>query len=502
MTTVQKNILANYAGSAWNVITSLAFVPLYIKFIGIEAYGLIGFFSSIQIVLSLLDLGLGSAFNREIARLSALHDTQQTIRNLVKTFSSIYWAIGAAVAILFVAIEPLITGHWIKSNTIPHQTIRLVIILMGLGIAVRWPSNVYSGALAGLQKLVISNVLYISYITLRSVGAVLVLWLISPTITAFFWWQLIVTILGTLSYLIITRIYLPNSENPPRFDSVLLKQLWKFAAGMAGINICATILYQLDKILLSKLIPLQQFGYYALAANIAYSIIAIIFPITGAIFPRFSQLYSTKNELALSTLYHQTCQFVSIAILPLGVIICLFSYEILIVWIHNKEIAQNTKMILSLLTVGIMLNALMAVPYYLQVATGWTKLLLYFNIGAVVAFAPLIIFLVHVYGTIGGAMAWIVINVFYVVIVIQIMHSRILIGGKMKWYFDDVGRPLLAAIGLGGIGRLIMPSLHSPIAIASIVFGIYVIALSGGILSTPLFWTRWKKFLFKPRMAL
>ena len=60
MTTVQKNIIANYAGSAWNVITSLAFVPLYIKFIGIEAYGLIGFFSSLQIVLSLLDLGLGS----------------------------------------------------------------------------------------------------------------------------------------------------------------------------------------------------------------------------------------------------------------------------------------------------------------------------------------------------------------------------------------------------------------------------------------------------------
>ena len=432
--------------------------------------------------------------------MSALNDTQQAIRNLVKTFSSIYWIIGATVAILFIAIQPFLTRHWIKSNTIPYQTISLSIILMGLGIAARWPANVYSGALAGLQKLVITNILFIGYTTLRSVGAVLILWLVSPTITAFFGWQLIVTILGTLSYFIISRIYLPNSENPPRFDGILLKQLWKFAAGMAGINICATILYQLDKILLSKLIPLQQFGYYTLAANIAYSIIAIIFPITGAVFPRFSQLYSAKNEPALKTLYHQTCQFVSIAILPLGVIICLFSYEILIVWIRNKEIAQNSKIILSLLTIGIVLNGLMAVPYYLQVATGWTKLLLYYNIGAVCIFAPLIVLLVHFYGMIGGAIAWIIINSFYVLIVIQIMHSRILKGEQINWYLKDVGRPFLAAIVLGGIGRLLMPNFYSPLAISGTVFGIYVVTLCGSIISTPIFWARWRFDLAKLRI--
>jgi len=44
MSQLKLNIIANYTGKAWTALMSLAFIPLYIKFIGIEAYGLIGFF--------------------------------------------------------------------------------------------------------------------------------------------------------------------------------------------------------------------------------------------------------------------------------------------------------------------------------------------------------------------------------------------------------------------------------------------------------------------------
>ncbi len=43
---------------------SLAFIPLYIKFLGIEAYGIIGFFTTLQAMFTLLDLGLGYTLNR------------------------------------------------------------------------------------------------------------------------------------------------------------------------------------------------------------------------------------------------------------------------------------------------------------------------------------------------------------------------------------------------------------------------------------------------------
>lgn len=41
----KENLIANYLGQGWTVLMSLAFVPVYIKYLGLESYGLIGLFS-------------------------------------------------------------------------------------------------------------------------------------------------------------------------------------------------------------------------------------------------------------------------------------------------------------------------------------------------------------------------------------------------------------------------------------------------------------------------
>ncbi|MDE2320337.1 MAG: hypothetical protein KGL31_00215 [candidate division NC10 bacterium] len=46
---VKRNIVANTLGKGWSMLMGLVFVPLYIKFLGMEAYGLIGFFATLQI---------------------------------------------------------------------------------------------------------------------------------------------------------------------------------------------------------------------------------------------------------------------------------------------------------------------------------------------------------------------------------------------------------------------------------------------------------------------
>ena len=51
---VKRNVLSNYLGQGWSAVMGLAFVPLYIKYLGIEAYGLIGLFAVMQAWLSLL----------------------------------------------------------------------------------------------------------------------------------------------------------------------------------------------------------------------------------------------------------------------------------------------------------------------------------------------------------------------------------------------------------------------------------------------------------------
>ena len=65
-TSLKSNIIANFVGNGWGAIISIIFVPIYLKYIGAEGYGLIGIFASLQVVLSLLDSGLSTTLNKEI----------------------------------------------------------------------------------------------------------------------------------------------------------------------------------------------------------------------------------------------------------------------------------------------------------------------------------------------------------------------------------------------------------------------------------------------------
>ena len=68
---MSRNIVAGLTNSVWSAVVGLTVVPFYLKYLGIEAYGLIGFFVTTQALLSLLDMGMAPTINREVARCSA-----------------------------------------------------------------------------------------------------------------------------------------------------------------------------------------------------------------------------------------------------------------------------------------------------------------------------------------------------------------------------------------------------------------------------------------------
>src|SRR5258707_12755328 len=59
-------LIASFAGTGWSGAVQLACVRLFIKLMGIEAYGLIGFYLVLQPTLQVLDLGLSPTMNREM----------------------------------------------------------------------------------------------------------------------------------------------------------------------------------------------------------------------------------------------------------------------------------------------------------------------------------------------------------------------------------------------------------------------------------------------------
>jgi len=461
---IKRNIIANFGGKAWQALMSLAFVPLYIKFMGIESYGLVGIFASLLALFGLLDMGLSTTLNRELARYSVLPDKARDMRNLVRTLELPYWGMAFAIGIAVVGLSGPIAYYWVNADNLSPATVKQALMIMGGVVAFRWPISLYSGGLMGLQKQVLLNGINVFAATLRGVGAVLVLWLISPTIQAFFVWQIFASMVHTTLTAGFLWRGLPKSGQRSHFQKVLLLRIWRFAAGMTGISVTVIILTQTDKIVLSKILPLEMFGYYTLATVVANALYYFVGPVFSALFPRFSQLVSVNDQAGLKDLYHKSCQFISVMILPAAIVVSFFSSEILLLWTGDPVTVSNTHRIVSILIIGTALNGLMNLPYGLQLAHAWTKLTLYTNIIASIVLVPMIYFLAIRYGLVGAASAWVILNTGYVLICIQIMHSRLLKGEKWRWYFNDVAVPLLSALILATFWRLLIPSEMSKVA--------------------------------------
>jgi hypothetical protein len=74
---LKRNLIANYLGQGWRALMGLAFIPLYIRYLGIDAYRLIGIYAILTAWPGLLDLGMRPALGREMTRFTGgVHDAQ------------------------------------------------------------------------------------------------------------------------------------------------------------------------------------------------------------------------------------------------------------------------------------------------------------------------------------------------------------------------------------------------------------------------------------------
>jgi O-antigen/teichoic acid export membrane protein len=277
---------------------------------------------------------------------------------------------------------------------------------------------------------------------------------------------------------------LPKAETPARFAPALFAQLWRYGAGLSGIGILAMLVVELDKIILSKMLPLEEFGYYMLASTLALGINLIIVPIFSAMQPRLTQLVARGDDTGLRQLYHKGCQLMTVLVMPVALGLCFFSEQILHIWTRDATIAHFAAPLLSLLSVGTALNALMNVPYALQLAHGWIRLALISTAIAVVVLIPALIWMIWNYGAIGAAAIWVMLNLGSVLFSLPIIYAKFLRGEFRYWLLVDFARPTLAVLAVVGLGSLFMPvgmgmAQQAAWIIASVLGGL----LSGALLT-------------------
>ena len=482
---LKKNVVANYLGQAWRALMALAFVPVYIQLLGIEAYGLIGTFAILQSWLGLLDMGMKPALGREMARFTGgLHETKY-IRDLLRSIEAIAVLIAGVIALGVWAASGWLAADWLRPARLSVEIVAQAIAIMGAVTALRFIEQIYASAIAGLQRQVLLNVVASAMATVRAIGAVAVLVWVSPTISAFFIWQGLVSIVTLVFFAIVTHASLPASPTRANFSWPALSSIWRFSAGMLTITLLSLLLTQVDKILLSRLLSLTAFGYYALAGVVANSLYMLAAPVTTAFYPRFTELVTRGDDKGLRTVYHQAAQIVTVLMGAAAIVLLTLSEIVLVVWTGDRLLSREVAPVLSVLALGTLLHGLMWIPYQMQLAFGWTTLAIRINVVAVIVLIPIILFTVPRFGAIGAAWSWVALNTGYLVFTIYYMHRRLLPTEKWVWYREDIFLPLAAAGIVGLICRFFFPAELGRTAAVGFLVASSVLVLAAAAAAAP-----------------
>lgn len=475
---MRRNLIAAYSGMLLNMLVPLIVTPFVLGALGTEAYGLIGVGLMLQSILAIMEMGLSASLSRAFAERTATLDdagSQAGMHDLLRTLEYFYLALVGFVCFLVLLVSPLVARYWITDHGLPYDMVWQSIALIGLMIAMRFAVSLYGGGLAGLQRQVMLNATSIALNVIANIGAVVVLFWVSSDPRAYFSWLALMGALTAIAMRFALTAALPAQAGPARFDWEQWRSIRKFSVGISTHTVTSLALTQADKLLLSRLLPLRDFGFYSIAANVANFVQLIAIPVHTVYYPRMTQCKARGDTRELIDTYRFASRMVALLVFPLGFTLALFSQDILLLWLRDPLAAERVHLILSLLVIGTtLLTSLMMMPYALTLAHADTRVTFRMHMSLLCIQVPAVILSALEFGAVGAAGLWCALFCIYGQLYAWRVNRKYLAASHFEWLWASVLKPAL-------------PALMAAAAVKQVVTG-FAIPASFAILYLPIAW--------------
>lgn len=481
---LKKNILVSYISQLYGVLIGIVMVPLYIKYMGAEAYGLVGFFAMLQAWFSLLDMGLTPTITRETARYRGGAIDSLVYRRLVRALEMVFLVLAIVGGAAMFILSDYIAHDWLQASMLPIGEVQVAVQLMSLSVALRWMGGLYRGTISGSERLVWLSVFNSAMATFRFVGVLPLLIFVGSTPTIFFSFQFALALMEFVVLLIYAYQLLPTIPAVERtsWDWTPLKPVLKFSMSIAFTSSVWVLVTQTDKLVLSKILPLAEYGYFTLAVLVSSGVMVISGPISNALMPRMAKLEAEGDHARLIEVYRQATQLVSVIAGSASITLAFCAEPLLWAWTGDQSVAQQTAPILALYALGNGILAVAAFPYYLQYAKGDLHLHLIGNLVFVVLLTPLIVLATSKFGSIGAGYVWLGMNLLSFVAWLPLVHSKFEPGLNRSWYCQDVLYIIFSSLIAGYIMRIAMPQSENRLLqfLEVVITGIFIFTAGAG----------------------
>jgi O-antigen/teichoic acid export membrane protein len=397
-----RNTLINFIGQVVPLIVGVITIPFVVRGLGIERFGLLSLTWVVLGYFAIFDLGLGRATTKYVAEALGKGEEDE-VPILLWTSVTVQVVLGIVGALVLIGITPLLVELILKIPVGLIGEAKGTLYLLALSFPAVLASGSFSGILEASQRFDLLNA-----VRIPSSACTFLL----PVVGLLLGFRLpgIVVLILVSRVLSLSALIVCNFRTFPKLRNfsahfAFLPHLLTYGGWVMLTNFLNPILIYLDRFLVASLLSMAAVAYYTVPYEIVTRLWIFPLSLIMVLFPAFSTLEGIGDQQKLGILFVRSIKYVLLALGPIVLILALFAKDALQLWL-GIEFAAQSKLVMQILLLGVLINSLAHIPYWLLYGVGRPDIPAKFHLLELPLYFGIAWILISRWGIGGAALAW------------------------------------------------------------------------------------------------
>jgi O-antigen/teichoic acid export membrane protein len=354
-----RNTGLNLLGLAIPLAVGFVTIPMVVRALGHERFGILALVWVVFGYFGLFDLGLGRTTTRFVADGLGRNETAK-LPGYLWTTIALQTVIGLAAAGLSHLAAPLIVRGILNIPAGFEAETVLTLRLVGWSLPVMFVASSFRGVLEAAQRFDLVNAVKVPvnvlFYVLPLVGVALGLGL--PGIVVL----LVVSRAAALAaWGLMAFGVLPALRTAPRPRKELVRPLFSFSGWLGLSAILYAVTTSLDRLVVGSAMTVKAVTFYSAPYEAINRLGVVSGSLSMVLFPAFSFLDAGGRRDRSETLFARSSKFLLLATGPVFVALLFFARDFLRLWL-GPDFAARSTFVVQALSAGFLLNTMCAVP--------------------------------------------------------------------------------------------------------------------------------------------
>lgn len=403
---IGRNVALYLMGRIVPLVVALISVPVIIRSLGAERFGLLSLAWTLVGAFNVFDLGLGRATTKFVSEERGRESLGATA-HYIWTSAAMLAALGLGYSLLLGTATQFLVGRLLKISSLLVPEAIALFHVVAIAIPIVLLSLSFQGSLEARQRFDLTVAIQVPTGSLGFLIPMVGVWLgyDLPRIMLLMLGLRLVTL---ASYLAFCFMEFPDMRQGVSLSGIAARRLLRYGSWIALYTALLSALLYLDRFLIGALVSVKDLAYFVVPNEIVSRLQFLPGSLAAVLFPVFSSL-AIGSPRSLERLYVRGTKFSVLATIPILLAGTVLGHDILRVWL-GRDFSEVSAILLQIMVIGVAFNSLTDLSMNAFDAVGRPDLRVKIGLAYAVMTLPIISLLIIKAGLVGAAIGWVVRN--------------------------------------------------------------------------------------------